>query len=134
MTKDKYQTLSMKLTGDITLESIDKRATELNLKRSEFVNLAIEMLLKFDLGFWQKVKKFSERLHIPEWAVIQNMLIDRFARDEAYLMVYGEDKSRMDDFIFCNTLNGPKLLTGPELAEIKLEKYKREYEVQRNEQ
>lgn len=123
MTKDKYQTLSMKLTGDITLESIDKRATELNLKRSEFVNLAIEMLLKFDLGFWRKVKKFSERLHIPEWAVIQNMLIDRFARDEAYLIVYGEPKSRLDDFIFLNTLEGPTLLTGSEFEKVKLDSY-----------
>lgn len=125
-----YETLSLKLTENLTLAEIDERAEKLNMNRSQFVNMALQMVTSFDLDFWNRIQKYSDGLHIPEWAIIQNMLIDRFAREEAWMAVFGKPNSKIDDFIFFNTPDGPALLTGSEFAEIKYEHYTRQFEAE----
>jgi len=124
-----YDGLSVRLNKELlTLEQIDEQAQKLDMNRSKFVILALQMLVNFDVDFWKKIESYSKGLNIPEWAVIQNMITDRFAKEEAQRTVFGKSNSKLDDFMFFNTPNGPVLLTGSEFARIKYDNYVKEFE------
>ena len=120
-----YDALSVRLNKEtMTLEQIDKRAEELGLNRSQFVTLALQMMVNFDLVFWQRVQKYSTELHIPEWMVIQNMLIERFGREAAKLEVWGRQHPHiLDEFTSVRDQNGVRTLTGGELFDVIKKKY-----------
>lgn len=121
-----YDTLSLKLTGDIRLTDIDNRAEELGLNRSKFVNLALEMMVNFDLDFWKRIQKYSEELQVPEWMVIQNLLIKRFALEEAGCELLGHSPKPFDEFVFIQRKDGIKKLTGEQLFDRLKMKYTNE--------
>lgn len=120
-----YDALSVRLNKEtMTLEQIDKRAEELGLNRSQFVTLALQMMVNFDLVFWQRIQKYSTELHIPEWMVIQNMLIERFGREAAKLEVWGRQHPHiLDEFTSVRDQNGVRTLTGGELFDVIKKKY-----------
>jgi hypothetical protein len=119
-----YETLSLKLTNNITLADIDKRAGEIGMSRSQFVNMALEMILSFDNELWQRISNYSEGLHIPEWLVIQNMLIKRFAEEAAHIEVWGPSTKMLDEFV---NFDG-KTATGEELFNMLKQRAKKEEE------
>ncbi len=80
----KYDALSVRFNKEtMTLEQIDKRAKELGLNRSQFVKLALTGMINFDLSIWKKIQEYSKSLNLPEWLIIQNMLIKSLAEREA---------------------------------------------------
>jgi hypothetical protein len=115
----KYENLSLKLTQGISLDDIDNRARELGLNRSQFVNLALTGMINFDLSIWKKIQEYSKSLNLPEWIIIQNMIIKIFAEREAEV----ESSSKpiiLDEFV--QTSNG--MLTGQALYDHIKKQYK----------
>lgn len=115
----KYENLSLKLTQDISLKDIDSRAEELGLNRSQFVNLALKTIINTDHSLWTKIQEYSNQLHLPEWLVMQNMLIKSLAEREAE----AESSSKpiiLDEFV--PTSNGT--LTGQDLYDHIKKQYK----------
>lgn len=77
------------------LADIEAKAKSLGLNRSEFVMKAVSMMMNFDEEFLKEIQGFSEGLHIPEWLVIQNMIINRLADEDAEYEVYGGGRRRL---------------------------------------
>jgi len=127
--EQRYDALSVRLIRELlSLEQIDKRASELGLNRSQFVTKALLMLVNFDLDFWKKITRYAENLRIPEWLVIQNMLIKRFAREDAEAQVFGRQSKMLDEFISFYDETGPRTPTGEELYNILKAQYVFEFE------
>lgn len=127
--EQRYDALSVRLIKkSLSLEQIDKRASELGLNRSQFVTKALLMLVNFDLDFWKKIARYAENLRLPEWVVIQNMLIKRFAREDAEAQVFGRQSKMLDEFISFHDETGPRTPTGEELYNILKAQYVLEFE------
>lgn len=96
---------------DFTLADIDAKAKKLGLTRTEFLLKSLEMMMGFDLVLIKRIERYSRKLDTPEWLVIQNMLIDRFAEDAAEIEVYGERTRVLYEFMKTNegTLTGEEL-------------------------
>ncbi|MDO7786107.1 hypothetical protein [Desulforamulus aquiferis] len=112
MTSEQIQARLSK--ADFTLADIDSKAAELGMNRTEFVLTAVEMLLGFDVVFYNRIKKTAKSLNIPVWLVMQNKLIKRFAEDAAKSKVWGGRKEMLIEFM--HTAQGP--ITGEELFNI----------------
>lgn len=126
---DRYDSLSVRLIKDVlTLGQIDKRAEELGLNRSQFVTQALLMLVNFDLEFWERIQAYNKALNLPEWKVIQNMLLKRFALEDAEFQVLGGKGKNLDEFINFHDEAGLRVRTGEELYNILKERYVREFE------
>lgn len=123
------ENLSVKFNKEtLTLEKIDERAKDLGLNRSKFVVLALQMMINFDPAFWGRIQSYSKGLNVPEWVVIQNMLIKRFAKEEAEYEVCGEKATILEEFLTLQESSGPRMATGKELFKILKEHYVKEYE------
>lgn len=103
--------LNIRLPDGITLEQIDEVAKKYDLNRTEFVLKALEMLLGFDDFFLAELSRWAEGLHLPEWIIIQNMVLARFAKQDASETVYEEKSPALDEFQY-TTRN---IITGREL-------------------
>lgn len=75
---------------------------------------AAHLYAMFDPVFMEKIRGMSEATKIPEYLVIQNMIIKRLADDAADQEVYGKRPRSLPEFSF--TENGP--ITGAELFEM----------------
>lgn len=77
------------------LSDIENRAKELGLNKSEFIMKAVDMMMNFDEEFYKKVQTYSKAAQIPEWLVIQNLIIERMAYRAAKVeadTLTGEDR------------------------------------------
>ncbi|MFW5686595.1 MAG: hypothetical protein ACOCXL_00245 [Halanaerobium sp.] len=63
-------------------KEIDWKAEQLEMNRSEFLNLAVEVLVNFDDRFLKKLKTYSERLRLSMPELITQVMIRRFAEIE----------------------------------------------------
>ena len=61
----------------------------------EIVMQFIDLPLKMDNTLMIHIKNYSDRLNIPLWLVIQNILISDFASKQARMMVEGAIPNRM---------------------------------------
>lgn len=119
-----YDALSVRLNKEnLTLEQIDKRAEELGLNRSKFVMLALEMMVNFDPAFWKIIEKIGKGFDVAPWMVIQNMLMNRFAKEAAELMVWGKIKTIPNEFIRNYEDGQTTTITGEELFDILYKDY-----------
>lgn len=75
---------------------------------------AAHLYAMFDPVFLEKIRGMSEATKIPEYLVIQNMIIKRLADDAADQEIYGKRPRSLPEFSF--TENGP--ITGAELFEM----------------
>lgn len=98
-----------------SLKDVDERAEELGLSRTDFVLRAVDMLINYDQVFLDYVKDYVEGLKIPEYLVIQNMIIARMADEEAKREVYGFSSKTLDEFMSVVDAEVPRALTGKEL-------------------
>jgi acylphosphatase len=66
--------------SNLEKEAIDWKAGQLGLNRSEFINLAVEVLVNFDDEMLKKMQRFAEnsRFSIPEF--INLVVIGRMAQ------------------------------------------------------
>lgn len=100
---------------DGLIEKIDQYAKEHGQNKTDFVLKAIDMLLNFDEVFFSRVNEYSKGLNIPEWLVIQNMIIKQMAIDAAETEVWGPLQKPLKEFISVNDGTGYKTMTGEEL-------------------
>ena len=72
----------------LSLEQIDKRASELGLNRSQFVTKALIMIGKLRSGFLEKNNPVRREPADTGMGCYSNMLIKRFAREDAEAQVF----------------------------------------------
>jgi len=85
----------------------------------------------FDDNFKEYLMKFSEGVKLPPALVVQNIILAKFARDKAFMDVYGATESLLFEFPGRTGEDGETyLITGAELFDIiyQMEKQKLEIE------
>ena len=115
MVKDNIIRARIPNKSTYSLEDLDRKAEDMGMSRSQFVLRAVEMLLHFDKSFLDIIDQYK-RLGLPEYLVIQNLIItaeaERAARDEAC----GKERRIYTEF----AMTDDGYLTGAELfAEMK---------------
>lgn len=98
-------------------EDIDIKAKELGMDKTEFILNAIDMMLNFDEDFYKKIQGYSEGLNIPEYLIIQNMIIKNMAMDAAKVETntWTTKDKLMTEYQMVNEKGTIKTLTGEEL-------------------
>lgn len=108
---------------------LEAKAEELGLNKSELIIKAVDFFMNFDNAILNYIKDYSENLNIPEYLVVQNLIIKLIADDEAKAEVYGNRTELLSEFRFIMENGVPRTVTGLELKEaLKKEKifeYKR---------
>ncbi|MFW5988130.1 MAG: hypothetical protein ACOCQA_01685 [bacterium] len=105
--------------SQIEKEEIDWKAEQLEMNRSEFINLALKVMVQFDDKKLKQVKRYAEklRLSIPEFitqVVIRRMIeieVKGTKTDLSELIspaAYGEDQEVLADMIRQNFDKGGK--------------------------
>lgn len=128
----KYEKLQANIPGGSKwdLNAVDGRAKELGLDRSELIIKAVDLMMNFDNDFLEYIKYYAEGLKIPEYLVIQNMVITRMADEEAQKEVHGKLTGFVEGFMSTIDDKGPRQITGKELKNIlkdlKVREYKKE--------
>ena len=110
------------------LADIEAKAKSLGLNKSELVMKGISMMMNFDEVFLQRIKVFALGLHIPEWLVMQNMIIKRMANEAAEYEVYGGGTRVLTEFMLVGEGLERRSITGEELFNILKGQYVQEYE------
>lgn len=110
-------------------EDIDKRAKEFGLKKGDFILFAVDFMLNIDDTAWGIISNYSKGLKVPEYLIIQNILIKRAADQAAQMETYGRILDGVLDEFISNSQDGInwKMLTGEELFNVLKDKYVREY-------
>ena len=101
--------LGMKVEKE-TYDAIDKRAAEMGINKTEFFRRAVYMLLNFDKSFLDILDQYKS-LGLPEYLVIQNLIIKAEAEREATNEVYGKIPRVYTEFVMTDDgyLTGAKL-------------------------
>jgi|GEM_PF-6968878 len=107
--------LQVKLTNE-QKGKIQAEAEKQNLKVSEYVLTALDFFTGSDSFFWEKIKTIGRKSGIPEYLLIQNLLLTLLANREAHFKVFGYLEEPMIEFMINE--RGP--ITGEELFNIQL--------------
>ena len=101
--------LGMKVEKE-TYDAIDKRAAEMGINKTEFFRRAVDMLLNYDKSFLDILDQYKS-LGLPEYLVIQNLIIKAEAEREATNEVYGKIPRVYTEFVMTDDgyLTGAKL-------------------------
>lgn len=107
-----------------TTADVEKRADDLGLQnKSDLMIKAVEMMVNFDLEFYKQIQRMADGLKIPEYLVMQNMIINAQAKNE----VYGGAGGVLVEFTARQADDGSyKMLTGDELKKMLVEYYTRQ--------
>ncbi len=111
-----------------SVADIDKKAADLGMNRSELILKAVDMLMNFDEVFFNRIQKRSNDFNIPEWVVMQNMIIKSMAKDAARAIVWGPETRMLDEFMIRNDGVEARAITGEELFNTLRDKYIRDEE------
>lgn len=68
--------------SEIDKEEIDWKAEQLGMNRSEFINLALKVLVNFDDEMLKKAKRYAEKLRLSLPELITAFVIRRMAEIE----------------------------------------------------
>jgi hypothetical protein len=109
-------------------QDVQQGAEKHGTSRADLLRTGGLMLAEFDPAVWTKIKNLARRLNLPPALVIQNMMIDRMARDAAREIIYGIPDQR-PLFEFQWTPEGP--ITGWELFENLTTNYQNEFRQKR---
>lgn len=96
-------------------EDIEAKAKSLGIDKREFILKAVDMLMNFDNGFYQRIRRYSTGLKVPEYVVIQNMIINQIAKNSAETKVWGEHQKMLKEFAFAGEGENMRMITGEEL-------------------
>ena len=127
MSKYERINVAIPVNNKWNLSDLEKRAEELGFDRNEFVLKAVNMMMNFDNDFLNYIKYYAEGLKIPEYLVIQNMVITRMADEEAQKEVHGKLTGFVEGFMSTIDDKGPRQITGLELKNILKDSKVREY-------
>jgi hypothetical protein len=97
------------------LEDIEVKAKSLGIEKGDFILKAVDMLMNFDNGFYQRIRQYSTGLKVPEYVVIQNMIINQIAKKSAETKVWGEHQRLLKEFAFAGEGENMRIITGEEL-------------------
>jgi len=132
MAEYKRITLVLPASSKWDAEDLAAKAEKIGMTRNELIIKAIDMLYNFDDDFLKYIKHYSDGLKIPEYMVIQNMIILRMGEEAAQREVHGSLRKSLDEFIHVIDDKGPRTLTGKELYTVvknsKVEELKRQKE------
>lgn len=113
------------------VSELEAKAEELGLNKSELIIKAVDFFINLDNAILNYIKDYSKNLNIPEYLVVQNLIIKLIADDEAKAEVYGNRTELLGEFRFIMENGVPRTVTGLELKEaLKKEKI---FEYKRNE-
>ena len=111
---------------------IDKKAKEFGLKKGDFILFAVDFILNLEKGTLKYIDHYAKGLKIPFHLVVQNLLIDRMAKEDAKSKVYGPGGAEsLNMFIHTIDDKGPRTLTGKELYEVLKASYIQEFETKK---
>lgn len=108
------ETISLRIAPE-KIQKIDIAAAEKGLSRTDFMLKAVDMLLNFDEGFYKRVEEYAEALKLPEYMVIQNMVISEIAKKSAKAKVWGERQEMLFEFPVVSKGVQLRMMTGEEL-------------------
>lgn len=109
-------------------EDVELKAEKYGMSKKDFILNAVDMMMSFDEIFFKKIQKYSNGLHIPEWLVMQNMIIKRIADEAAETEVFGTHRRVLDEFMMMGEGSERKTTTGEELFNILKKIYIKKYE------
>lgn len=95
-------------------EDIRTKAAELDVKPSELVLKALDAALGFDNDFIKRITAYADALNVPLHIAIQNIIIDRWAREEAEDAVEPLPRIHLE-YLTVTDDKGTRMLTGEEL-------------------
>lgn len=91
--------INIRLTKDSPeIEAMDEAAKTLGMSRNEMILKAISMMISFDTVFYRKLEAYSEKMKVPMWTALQNMIIKRWAQDAAKTAVWGSNPEVLIEF------------------------------------
>lgn len=91
--------INIRLTKDSpAVEAMDYAAHNLGMSRNEMIIKAVTMMINFDKVFYNKLKAYSEKVKVPMWVCVQNMIIKRWAQDSAKNAVWGASPEVLIEF------------------------------------
>lgn len=99
-------------------EDLAVKAEKFGMTKNEFMVKAIDMLYNFDDSFFNYINHYSKGLNIPEYMIMQNMIIKRMAAQDAKKEVYGSLNQILDEFLHVTDDKGTRTVTGEELYKI----------------
>lgn len=105
------------------LEKVDEAAARYNMNRTEFVLKAIDILANFDETFFKKIQQLSNTLNLPEWVVIQNIILDEMAKEVAELAVWDRTSKNFGKFMWIEDKAGSRIMTGSEYFDNRIKQY-----------
>ena len=129
-----YRRISFVLPTDSKwdAEALATKAKNLGMTRNELIVKAVDMFYNFDDEFLKYIKHYSDGLNIPEYLIIQNMIIWRMGEEDAQREVWGSFREALPEFFHVHDDRGPRTLTGKELYNVakdsKVEELKRQKE------
>lgn len=113
-------------------EDLEAKATAMGMSKSDLILKAVDMMVNFDDEFLKYIKHYSDGLNIPEYLIIQNMIIWRMGEEDAQREVWGSLRGALPEFLHVHDEKGPRTLTGKELFAVakdsKVEELKRQKE------
>ena len=112
-----YRRISFVLPTDSKwdAEALATKAKNLGMTRNELIVKAVDMFYNYDDEFLKYIKHYSDGLNIPEYLIIQNMIIKQIAKSQAKKKVWGAENRRLEEFIMVEDSKGSRMLTGQEL-------------------
>ena len=91
--------INIRLTKDSPeVSAMDAQAKALGMSRNEMILKAIIMLLDFDSTFYKKLEAYSNNANVSMGTALQNMIIKRWAQDNAKKSVWGADTDILLEF------------------------------------
>jgi len=91
--------INIRLTKDSPeVEVMDETAKALGISRNEMILRAVKMMVGFDKVFYKKLESYSEKMKVPMWTAMQNMIIKRWAQDAAKAAVWGSNPQILIEF------------------------------------
>jgi len=131
MAQEKLQ-VTIPLSNKWHNEDIEAKAKELGMDKSEFVLKAVDMMMNFDTETFQKIKEMGKGLNIPEWLIMQNLLINTFADKAANRDINGNKPELLKEIMGVYDGETYKLLTGEPLYNRLKESYIDEYQKEKD--
>lgn len=125
---EKTKTIGVRVTLK-EAEKIETAAKKQEQSTSDFIRSSADLLASFDHAFLRFINDLAERLEVPRYLVIQNMLLTKLAEQDAYDAVYPGNRI-IEDFMY--TSEG--VITGKELYDQFYDNHKRKLEQQIAEQ
>ena len=96
-------------------EDLEAKATAMGMSKSDLILKAVDMMVNFDDEFLKYIKHYSDGLNIPEYLIIQNLVIKQIAKSQAKKKVWGAENRRLEEFIMVEDSKGSRMLTDQEL-------------------